>query len=157
MLSIGIDPGQKGGIAILRYGGDLEAFPMPMAGKEIDVSALVFRLSGVSKLENKLAIVEKVHSMPKQGVASSFKFGKLYGCILGVLGALFIPIKLVTPQAWKKEILAGTKKDKDAAIDYVSMRYPNFSLIPVRYRKPHDGMADAICLAEYGIREGGNK
>ena len=75
---------------------------------------------------------------------------KGYGILLGILGALKISTVRVTPQAWKKAILAGTKKDKDAAIEYVNMKYPDFELILPRCRKPHDGMADAICIAEYG-------
>jgi hypothetical protein len=63
-----------------------------------------------------------------------------------------IPIELVTPQAWKKLILAGTPKDKDASIAYCRRAFPNVPLIPLRYRVPHDGIADSLCLLQYGLR-----
>ena len=152
MRVIGVDPGQKGGLAFLS--DIVSAYPMPLAGKELDISEITDLI--LSYPEISLAVVEKCHAMPGQGTVSMFKFGKSYGTLLGILGALKIPTKLVTPQAWKKVILAGTKKDKDAAIVYVRMRYPDFNLILPRCRKPHDGMADAICIAEYGRSLNGN-
>lgn len=146
-LVMGVDPGMRGAIAFLER-GVVGAHPMILAGKELDIRAianLILRYRGVT-----LAAVEKCHSMPAQGSVSTFKFGKGYGILLGIIGALAIPTILVTPQAWKKAILAGTKKDKDAAIAYVRMKYPAVELIPKGCRKPHDGMADSICIAEYG-------
>jgi crossover junction endodeoxyribonuclease RuvC len=79
-----------------------------------------------------------------------FKFGFVTGVMHGIISTLAIPLYLVTPQAWKKKILAGTAKDKDAAIDYCRRVYPDVSLLATeRSRKPHDGMADALCIARY--------
>ena len=72
------------------------------------------------------------------------------GDLLGILEALGIPYRLVTPQAWKKTVLAGTTKDKSAAVQFCRRAFPGVSLTPGRKRVPHDGMADALCLAEYG-------
>ena len=146
MIIVGIDPGQKGGIAIIHELG-IEAHPMPMAGKEIDGRAIGAMLSSFREA---LVIVEKVHAMPKQGVSSTFKFGSNYGRILGVIEALNMSYELVTPQAWKKAVLSGTDKGKTAAVEFVHRRYPAIDLMPGRMRTHHDGMADAVCIAEYG-------
>ena len=148
MTIIGFDPGAKGGLAFLS--DVVSAYPMPLAGKELDIPEITDLI--LSYPEISLAVVEKCHAMPGQGTVSMFNFGKGYGTLLGILGALKIPTILVIPQAWKKVILAGTKKDKDAAIEYVRMKYPDFPVILPRCRKPHDGICDAICLAEYGKR-----
>ena len=145
---IALDPGLKGAIAW----GDrqhVQAKPFPLVGKELDLVTLaaMIEASGAS-----LAIVEKVHSMPKQGVSSTFKFGQGYGSILGILAAFQIPVELVRPQEWKKIVLAGSKKDKNAAIAYCRRRFPQIEIILPRCRKPHDGMTDALCLLEYGLR-----
>ena len=47
------------------------------------------------------AVVERVHSMPRQGEASTFSFGCSFGVVLGVLGAMGIPFELVAPKVWK--------------------------------------------------------
>ncbi|MAX33684.1 MAG: Holliday junction endonuclease [Halomonadaceae bacterium] len=120
---------------------------MPLTGKEIDGHELANSLRGRSI---NTVILEKVHAMPKQGVSSTFKFGMGFGLVIGVCEALGIPYRLVTPQAWKKVVLAGTAKDKDAAVTFVRRAYPSINLTPGRKRVPHDGIADAMCMAEYG-------
>ena len=85
------------------------------------------------------------------GVTSAFSFGQGYGVWLGILSALEIPHTLVTPQAWKKSMMPGEPKDKDAS------RVVCKRLFPVQVdewlsRKKDHGRADSILLAEYGRR-----
>jgi Holliday junction resolvasome RuvABC endonuclease subunit len=152
MSIIGIDPGLSGGVAIIRAPTDVTCIVMPVSGGEVDAGLLAaWLLRELPRpLSGTVAYVEKVGSMPKQGVASTFKFGKGYGQVLGMLAALGIDTRLVTPQAWKKQVLAGTTQDKDAAIAYCRMRWPGIELVQHRCRKPHDGLADALCIAAYG-------
>lgn len=148
MNYIGIDPGLHGGLAGVNESSVILE-PMPVSGGEIDAHGVCVWLDGVHA---SLVCIEKVHAMPKQGVASTFKFGKGYGTILGVCAAMNICVELVTPQAWKAVVLAGTTKDKDAAIAWCNRAFPMTSLIPQGCRVPHDGLADALCIAEYARR-----
>lgn len=146
--AMGIDPGLRGGYACLGMGA--VAGPLPIQSDEIDI----YRFSSiVSMHEPDLVVVEWAQAMPKQGVVSTFKYGKGFGKILGMLETLGIAHQLVRPRAWKSTVLAGTKKNKSAAINYVRCRYPKVNLMPGRCRKPHDGIADAVCLADYALRE----
>ena len=146
MVIVGIDPGQKGGVAWWDSNlSDYACFPMPATRLQLYNTLKALKNEG-----NIRAIVEGVHSMPKQGVASTFKFGKGYGEVLGILTALGAEIIEPTPQAWKKVVLAGTDKSKDAAIQVAENLYPDIELVPKGCRKPHDGMADAVCLMHYG-------
>ena len=117
MRVIGIDPGATGALVMLEDGTPIEWMEMPVV--KIGSTTRVNASAVADFLQESLAwhvFVESVHSMPKQGVASSFNFGHNVGTIMGVLGALRIPHTLVTPQAWKKAAgLIGT--DKDAALD----------------------------------------
>lgn len=98
--------------------------------------------------------VELVHAMPKQGVSSTFKFGLGFGGILGACGALGRRVELVTPQKWKKEVLANyEERDKAAAIDFVQKHFPTLDLTPGKTRTPQDGIADAACIAYYGYQQ----
>ena len=146
---IAIDPGLRGAIAFLQN-GQVTAKPMPLAGNEIDLATLAQWIADVCPT---LAVVEKAAAMPGQGVASTFKFGKGYGSLLGIFAALQIPVELVTPQRWKRSILAGTAKDKPAAIAYCRRVFPQVDLVRPGCRKAHDGLADALCLLEFGRRE----
>lgn len=146
MIFVGIDPGQKGGIAILSNSMN-KGVLMPLYGKEIAAAALLEYINEVQG--DRFVCVEKVHAMPKQGVSSTFKFGMGYGKILGVLECAGISHQLVTPQAWKKVVLAGTNRDKNAAIEFCQRMYPMIDLQPGKCRTPQDGIADAVCIAHY--------
>lgn len=149
---IGIDPGAHGGIAILSDAGVQRVIAMPLAGKEIDGIRIAdhFREFQLPKV-TLYAFVEKVGAMPGQGVTSMFTFGKNVGTLYGILSALGISYYLVAPQTWKRIVLSGTDRSKEAAIDYCRRAYPTTSLLEgPRSHKPHDGMADALCIATYG-------
>lgn len=141
---VAIDPGKSGALSCI---GDLNtAIKMPLQGSDIDCRAIRDFLIATSP---KFVVIEKVSAMPGQGVKSMFTFGQSYGTVIGIVDAMEIPYQLVTPQAWKKGVLSGTKKDKDAAIEFTRRRYPDIQLIPPRCRKPHDGIADATCMAHH--------
>lgn len=148
MNLIAVDPGLKGGIASFS-GGVVSAVPMPVAGGGLDLAAI----AGIIR-DNAPAwiIVEKVASRPGQGVSSMFTFGMGYGSILGMAAALSVPVELVTPQRWKSTVLHGTAKDKASAIAYCRRVFPSVPLVLPRCRSPHDGLADSLCLLEYGRR-----
>jgi crossover junction endodeoxyribonuclease RuvC len=143
-IIVGIDPGLKGGVAVLGDGPP-RGFPIPHAGKEIDICTLRGLLP---RMKGELVVIERVGAMPKQGVSSVFQFGKGFGCLLGIFGTLGARIELVRPQAWKTAILWGTDKSKGAAIEWVARQFPDRDHPAVI----SDGIADAFCLAEYGRR-----
>jgi hypothetical protein len=94
--------------------------------------------------------ITTAHPMP---LASTFTFGCGYGQLQGLLAGMGVPFELVTPQSWKKLVLAGTPKDKDAAIAYCRRTFPDVPLVMPRCRNPHDGIADSLCLLQYGLRQ----
>ena len=97
-----------------------------------------------------LVFIERVHSMPKQGVASAFNFGMGYGLWQGIVSGLNWPMELVTPQQWMKVMMTGQLRGKDAgrgrAMELWPSNVSDFEL------KKHDGRADATLIAEYGRR-----
>jgi crossover junction endodeoxyribonuclease RuvC len=152
---LGIDVGLDGAVAILGDDESITLHPVPVlrsgtSRREYDVSGMI---SLVTAQPIALAVIESVCARPGQGVTSTFRFGFGAGLWMGLLSALGIPFQLVTPQTWKRDILRGTTKDKTAAIQFVQRRFPAASLLPSsRSRTPHDGMAEAACLAEWGRR-----
>ncbi len=159
MIYLGIDPGSKGGYSlIIEYSGD-SAFPCIQSNIWDDLSfkkELKYFRNNLPD-EHMFCILEKVHSMPKQGVKSTFTFGMNFGYIKGVLAALEIPYQEVPPHVWKKEFsLTGT--DKKASIAATQKLFPSVDLLPTpRSRVPSDGMAESLLLAEYARRIYGKK
>ena len=146
---VGIDPGQSGGIGVIW--DDIEAFPMP--GSEQDIVKLIANIR--QKAPEIVVILEKAQAMPKQGIVSTGKYMESYGFIKGALAAMKIPFQEVRPAVWKREILSGEidKRDKNTSIRICGRIFPQVGLILPRCRKPHDGMAEALLIAEYGRRK----
>lgn len=154
---IGIDPGRSGGLAIIQSGLNVKIGIMPVVGKELDYALIRDTFVNAIRMNSEFAgfaVIEKVHAMPKQGVVSSFNFGRYYEGMIATCAVLKIPLVQVTPQAWKKSVLAGQdwKGNKEASVQYVKRRFPELNLLRTpRCRKSHDGMADAVCIALYGL------
>jgi hypothetical protein len=83
--------------------------------------------------------------MPEQGVSSSFRFGRGLGLWEGILSAFQIPFVKVTPQRWKKNLLDGMGKEKDASRLRAQTLFPSLDLS----LKKHHGRGDALLLAEF--------
>ena len=151
---VGIDPGLSGAVAAL-LDEDLMVYDLPVveykAGKHtrrrLDARSLgsLIPLERASDLPGASVIIEDVHSMPGQGVSSTFGFGRACGVIEGVVAARGFSYRFVTSQKWKKAM--DIPKDKDAARLAVIQRYPESAEFLTR-KKDHN-RAEAIALAYY--------
>ena len=140
---IGIDPGKSGALALLTEDGQCTVVPF----HEIAYTEILKAASGPSSV----CCLEKVGAMPGQGVVSMFNFGHNLGYIEGLLQAFDIPYQLVPPQTWKKEFCVTS--DKNTSIEVCRKLFPHVCLLPTsRSRKPSDGMAEAMLMAEYARR-----
>jgi len=147
MVFIGIDPGAKGAWTIIREDGTVESH----IWDDVEFIKSMQDMS-LTNYRNCRCALEKVGAMPKQGVSSTWKFAQEYGFIQGVLEALNIPFQTVPPQTWKKAF-SLINQDKNKSIETAQKLYPEVSLIPTsRSRKPSDGMAESLLIAEYARR-----
>lgn len=131
---IGIDPGQSGGVA----------FITPMATKAYnmpDTERDIWNLFLVDSPHKYFAVIERVHSMPRQGVASSFKFGMSYGALRMALVASGIPFEDVTPQKWQKALGCLSGGDKNVTKQRAQSLFPQLKIT--------HKTADSLLLAEY--------
>jgi crossover junction endodeoxyribonuclease RuvC len=146
MRIFAIDPGLSGAWALVVDGRPTLCGDMPTTGdgtkRRVSASVLGHAMKGAD-----LCVIELVHSMPKQGVASSFRFGLAYGAALAVPAVLEIPIELIVPQHWKSHHkLRGSEKEasRQRALDLCPW------LAPMLQRKRDDGRAEAVLLGLYG-------
>ena len=153
MIYIGVDPGAKGGYAVIaktKTGQAVFAYPWDDSFFAMEMASLM-----QMKEHGIVAAVEKVGARPGQGTVSMFNFGKSAGYIEGVLSVLGIPYQLVPPNKWKKEFsLIG--QDKQASIETCRKLFPELDLKRTeRCRTDSDGKAEATLLAEYARRHFG--
>lgn len=145
MLVLGIDPGQNGAIAFYwpSHPDLVSVEDMPVVDGQVDAVSLGER---IRQMNPQLAVIENVHSMPKQGVASSFKFGRSFGVVIGVVAALQIPHHFVTPGVWKKRFKVTSDKETSRAL--ALQMFPE-KAADFRRKKDSD-RAEAALIAVYG-------
>jgi crossover junction endodeoxyribonuclease RuvC len=146
---IGIDPGSLSGAmcvisedVVYRTTVDTYEFN-DMTEKDIND---VF-VHCVAACKNCKAVVEDVHSMPKQGVVSVSTFADHTGCVRGMMIAHQIPFEKVSPMKWMKWY--GMKKDKEESKDAWKKRlrqkaeqlFPSVKIVK--------NTADAVLIAKY--------
>lgn len=148
---IGVDPGKSGAWAYLSEDHRIvEAEKFAVIGDELNISSFA-RAIELFGTKNVTLVIEKVHSMKIWGVKQNFNFGETLGKLKGLCQALEVSYELVDSKVWKKVILQSTNKDKDAAIEWAARNFPVIDLYRGK-KKPHDGIADALCIAEWGWR-----
>ena len=156
MKYIGIDPGKKGGIAILHEDGSLELKTFALIGTEVDpksiYEAILPNLAG-----EHIAGLEDVHSIHLSSAGSNFEFGRIKGVIEGILVASQASYLMVAPKTWQKIAWQGIpamfdskqKKDTKAMSALAARRlFPKETFLATsRSSVPHDGLIDAALIA----------
>ena len=141
---IGVDPGASGGIACLSRGGAVEAHKMPTT--DDDLWALV---ESLCLFDGVTAYIENVHSMPGQGVASSFKFGANFGLCRMALTAAGARRIYVSPVKWQRDLGVLKKKGMTKVQHKNQLKARAQELFPGIDRITL-ATADALLIAEYG-------
>ena len=155
MIIIGIDPGIKGAICILKDGKILDVFDMPTmpVGKknksQVNGSQIYNEIKKATINEEKTnikVVIEQVSAMPGQGVTSMFNFGQSFGILKGIFSAMQIPMDFVSPVKWKKHFnLINTQKDSSRTKAIEFFPYISHKLS----RKKDANKADAILIASF--------
>lgn len=158
---LGIDPGVTKG-ALVAIDGDgrcVAQLRVPRVNGSkgpMDAPAI---LAWLRELPGDIACaLEEASIRPRESGRSALTIGTNWGrldAMLMTLGARYV---VVRPQAWRKALKLPTRPAKDAdkrkvdAIQFVRRALPSVDLTPGRVTKPHDGIGDAACLAEYARR-----
>lgn len=151
MILAGIDPGLSGAVAIRdTVTGELVLLDMPTTETKVG-SAIKRRLSEQMLAEQlrlhaiEHAALELVAARPGQGVSSMFNFGLNYGAVRGVLAGLRIPVTLIMPGKWMRDLRLS--KGKDANRQRAAELFPIHAASFARVKD--DGRADAALLTHW--------
>lgn len=154
-MIVSIDPGNNGGIAFLgvRDAQLLSIHSMPLLetaskgrSRWMLDSELVGQLLDLNRPS--CAILERVASRPGQGVAGMFAFGRSFGALEGVCGALGVPVTYVAPVVWKRHY-GLLKQPKKASLELARELYPEAEL----HLAKHEGRAESILIGRYKIEQ----
>jgi len=145
---IGIDPGTKGAAVLINRNGYVDHVDF----EDGFAAAARWFITTAALYSPALTVLESVHAMPRQGVSSTFKFGRAAGWAQGILDGLCLPYLMVRPQEWQKGLIPRKTGAKDKPSLEVARRL--FPTAPLNRKKDHD-RADAILLARYASLHNG--
>lgn len=145
MVILGVDPGLVSGAwgLIDHHGGYMACGAIPHVDRRIDVVLWRQLLLMAVGRQDVVVALENVHSMPGQGVASTFAFGRAVGAINAVLDLLQWRATLAEPRTWKRKM--GVTADKSTSLVLARSLWPAAPLV----RAKDHGAAEALLLAEW--------
>ena len=155
---IGIDPGIGGGVAVLDENGgvfSVDSMPIQKVGNKNKL-ALNFIKDELEHIDSKIIVIERQQAYPKQGVTSCFTIGMGAGQLEGLCVGLGKAYTIIVPQDWQRVMFRGRPKGKpkDHSKAVAQQLFPNVSFKKTdRCTNIHDGMTDAVLIAEYARRK----
>ena len=173
---LGIDPGNTGAVVRL-CGRKVETYVMPIIEGKFDHSGLTKIFCKFSVEKTYAVCLEEVHAIYGSSASGTFTFGGVFHSCEQVLCDFELPYMLVQPKVWQKEMFQGvaelrkpstkiksgprkgksTKGRRDTkamALIAAKRLFPTVDLRATeRCKKPHDGIVDAILIAEYCRRK----
>jgi Holliday junction resolvasome RuvABC endonuclease subunit len=149
---LGIDCGIRGGCAIVDIVDGVApelvgAIDIPTVGlkakERVDVHAL---RAWIETHRPDHATIERGGSMPKQGVASTFKYGRAIGSIEATVALCGVPYTLIEPSVWKRRHgLYGA--DKETSRQLALQLFPTAAALLARKKDHQRAEAALIAMA----------
>jgi hypothetical protein len=181
MYKIGIDPGQKGSLVVVKFNNNknftvkniknIQFYDFTTIKKNlnynnianpvsnlIDVYPMKKVLERVKNKQETYINIEKVHTMPLQGVSSSGNFMMNFGLLKGFLLGSGFKLNCISPQVWKR-YYGLLKKIKDASRILAIDKFGDCNIYKeenktvydyLKYKKNVD-RADALLIALYEL------
>lgn len=143
MKVLGIDPGKNGGLAVINACTHEVVEVVSMPETLADISDFIERHKDCTS-----AYIEIVHSMPKQGVSSTFTFGQFYGYVQMAVTCHKIRCINVLPTKWQGALSIKAKKGEGYEAHKRRLKGKAQQLFPKT--KVTLKNADALLIAEYG-------
>lgn len=161
---IGIDIGKKGAIYMLNEDGTEEwRVAMPMIKDQVDWHELNAILEPY-QMFNGMVVYEKLGVIFGTSKKTAFSMGEQYGAVRQCCISNNIRYTEVPAKKWQAEIFEGqvniqktgkTSRDTKAMALVAAKRlFPTVNLLMTKASSvPHDGLVDALLMAEYARRK----
>lgn len=164
-LILGVDPGMSGAVVMLRD-GEMQPWLLHQdyimtAGKAktYDAAAMAAALRArpwsYRRVDQPMIVLEDVQGRAGWSASTAVSLAKCHGMYVGWASAWGWELVVVQASTWHRALRLGKPSGKvtakQLALQYVSQRLPGFDpRMAGRFKKPHDGLVDAACLAAYG-------
>lgn len=145
---IGIDPGEKGGIAVLDKGSNvLDIVKMPVTPQ--DILQYISEWKDNDEYVVHCALEDVGKGMPGQSSVATAKLARHCGHLEMVLLAKEVKTVYVTPKKWQKEYQLGSSKGYTKTQWKNKLKAKAQQLFPELGKKVTLAVSDALLIAEY--------
>lgn len=152
MKYMGIDPGAKGGFAVIDDSGKLIDY-WRNSDKLHEIESLIVKhLPYTAVALEKATTMGYVQHGRRQSISSMFSYGVGYGKLLALLTLSNVEFYEVEAVSWQAVILGSNKGDtKSRVIQKCKKWHPEETFIPKGCRVIHEGVTDAVALAHFAM------
>ena len=149
IYTLGVDPGQRGGYALVTEEGSLIKFGV------LDTTSQGFRSILLECLEIADNQLEAILERPFLAQSGNHTMYINYGRLLANLELKNIKYTEIRSQQWLKfHNLKKSKKNKKPSTLYIPRVFPEFIFKGTKRSKNiHDGITDACCIALFNIKK----
>jgi len=142
----GIDVGINGGIAFFSPSSYLKVYKVPTIKEKRKTYDIPKIIEIFEKEKPDIIIIEKIHSLPKDGHVGAFSFGMGLGIFSSLAYIFAKEVYFISPQKWKRKL--NLSSDKSKSVELCNKIFKtNFTL------KQHNE-AEALLLIYYYMRYG---
>ncbi len=145
VATMGIDPGVRGGIAVLAPDGSVAHLSSLRPEMTVEELKHVMRVAyaALHVHLSRACYLESVGYMPGDGGQGAFTFGRISGMLeMGAAGMLSLDVVAVTPQRWQAQMQCLSGGDKNVTKRRAAEIWPSV--------KWTHATADAALIARYG-------
>ena len=153
MKIVGIDPGLKGGIAVLSISGSYNLYKMPIKNDHVDSK----QLAKFIKIIDPISVwIESLLVLPCNAKQSISTMGVNWGRVVGCIEALGIPLNQVDPVSWQRGLFVpkgSSKNVKERILIRAKQLFPGQDFCEADSNKFNDGCVDALLIAKFGMNQ----
>lgn len=142
-MVLGIDPGVKGGLAVLN-GAGRPLFIHSLTDNTVKEAVAALKAAAAILRPFNACYLEKIGHQTGDGGQGSHTFGRVYGILYGAALALDLEVRDVYPMTWQSHLLCLTQGQKNVSKNRAKELWPDLKI--THY------IADALLIAEYGRR-----
>jgi hypothetical protein len=152
---LGVDCGLSGALAVVEMIDGIPALAdvidMPVVGSGAKARVNVLAVAQwIRSRAPSLAYIERGQAMPRQGVSSSFLYGRSIGAVEAAVTLCQVPITIVEPSVWKRQFhLNGGDKEQSRLL--ALQKFPQQHALLAR-KRDHN-RSEAILLAVWGAMQ----
>ncbi len=162
-MFIGIDPGTKGGMAVIRPEQNIELYRFPLDKTKVNFPKLAALIRDIVQPGDVPFIaLELTMGRGGWGAAANHSLGYNNGFLHGIINTMGWAYELVNPKAWQKLVWSPSdvvkKSDKNGkqipdpkgtSKRAAKRIFPQADFQPGKLSTDHDGLMDAALLAYY--------